>query len=155
VLFRLLWVATKGKRIVPIAHCGKFAISLPTISANDGARRNVVIYECCERADVASRKRNIRLFGARDNAEPEASSISEFLGWNTAFVAVLPFHTAILGVFPRPNFNGPYYCCLMMNSTPFAMRAPANATFIYFDRMRSFRLYRGLGEPCRRGAYEA
>jgi hypothetical protein len=51
-------------------------------------------------------------------------------------VTILPFHNAIFGVLARPNFDSPYYCRLMMNSTPFAMCAPANATFIYFDGMR-------------------
>jgi hypothetical protein len=53
VLFRLLWVAPKGKCIVPIAHCGKVAISIPSISANDRVRRYIVFDKCCERFGIS------------------------------------------------------------------------------------------------------
>jgi hypothetical protein len=67
--FRLLWVSPKDKRIVPIAHCGKVAISLPAVSANDGASRYIVFDKCCERFGIATRKRNICLFDAQRQRE--------------------------------------------------------------------------------------
>jgi hypothetical protein len=135
MLFRLLWVTTEGKRIVLIAEFSKAVVSLPSVSANEGTSRYVVFDKCGECFGIATRKVIIGLFAAGDNAEPEATSISEFLDWNTSFVRVLRFRDAVLGVLARPHFNGANYCCLMMNSTPFTARAAPNATFVYLDGM--------------------
>ena len=116
MLLCLLWVTPEGERIVAITHLSKTVISLPTVSTNDGAYRYIVLDECGECFGIAARKRNIGLFDARDNAEPETPRISEFLGRYAAFVGVLPFRAAILGVLARPNLNGAHYRRLMMNS---------------------------------------
>jgi hypothetical protein len=136
VLFRLLWITPKRERIVPLAHLAQAVIPLPAVSANDGARCYVLLDKCGECFGVAPRKRNISLIDAGDNTETEAPRISEFLGRNAAFVGILPFRTAILGVLARPNFNSTHYHRLMMNSPSFPPRAPANATFVHFDGMR-------------------
>ena len=136
VLFRLFWVTPEGKRIVSVTHLAKPVISLPAVSADDEACRYVVLDECDECFGGATRKRGIRPFDAGDNTEPEATSISEFLGRNAALVGIFPFRAAILGILARPNLNGTHYRRLMMNSPPFTPRAPANATFVYFDGMR-------------------
>ena len=107
VLFRLLWIPPEGKRIMPVANAREIAISLPAVSANDGARRYIVLDECCECVRIATR--NISLFDARYNAKPEAPSISECFDRNAAFMSVLPFRAAILGVLARPNFDGAHY----------------------------------------------
>ena len=129
MLFRLLWVTPKDKRIVFIAHSGKVVISLPAIRANNGARCYVVLNECCKRFRVAPRQRNLCLFDARDNTEPEAPSVSELFGRNAA-------RTPPPRILARPNFNGANDGRLMMNSPSFATRAPANAAFVYFDGVR-------------------
>src|ERR1700732_1077237 len=134
--FRLLWVTPKRERIMPIAHSAKVVIPLPSVSADNGTCRYVVLDECCERFSVAARKRNISLFNARYNAKPKTPGISEFLGRNSAVVAIFPFRTTILGILAGPNFNSADYRSLMMNSSPFASRASTNATFVYFDGMR-------------------
>src|SRR5881227_3865465 len=79
---------------------------------------------------------NIYLVGARDNAEPKTPRISKFLGRNAAFMGILPFRTAILGILAHPNLNSANNRCLMMNAPSFTPCAPANATFVYFDGMR-------------------
>ncbi len=136
VLLCLLRVATKRERIVPIAHSGNVIISLPTISTDNGAAHYIVIYKSGKRFDVAARKRNICLFNARDNSEPEAPRIGEFFGRNALFVGILPFRATIIGVLASPNFDSACYRRLMMNSPSFAPRATANAAFVYFDGMR-------------------
>jgi hypothetical protein len=139
VLFCLLWVTTEGKRVVPVAHCSKVGISLPAVSANNGASRYIVFDKCCERFGIATRKRNICLFDAGDYTEPKTPCVSEFLDRNAAFVGILPFRTAIFGILARPHLNGAYYRRLMMNSPSFTPRARANATFVNFDVSRSGR----------------
>src|SRR2546421_546707 len=114
MLLCLLWVTAEGKRIVPITYFAKPVISMPAVSANDGASRYVVLDECCECFGVATRKRNISLFNVRYNAKPEAPRISEFLGGDAAFVGILPFRPTILGILARPNFNSANYHCLMV-----------------------------------------
>src|SRR2546427_7907945 len=98
MLFRFLWIAAESKRIVFITHSAKVVIPLPTVSANNGASCNVVLDECRERFGIAARKRNIFLFNVRYNAKPEAPPVSEFFGWNAAFVGILPFRTTVLGI---------------------------------------------------------
>ena len=120
----------------PITYFSQVVISMPAVSANDGALRYVVPDKCGERFGVAPRKRRVLLFDAGDNAEPEAASISEFLGRNAAFMGIIPFRTTILGILARPNLDGSNYRHLMMNSPSFTTRAPANATFVHFDGVR-------------------
>ena len=129
MLFRLLWIAPEGKRIVYVIHSSKVVISLPAVSANDRASCYIVFDECCECFRVATRKRNISLFDARDNAEPEAPRISEFLGRNAAY-------TTLPGILACPNFDRADNRRLVMSSPSFATRAPANTAFVYFDGMR-------------------
>ena len=43
MLFRLLWIAPEGKRIVYVIHSSKVVISLPAVSANDGASRYITL----------------------------------------------------------------------------------------------------------------
>jgi hypothetical protein len=95
VLFRLLRVSPERERVVPIANLAKTAVSLPTAGTDDRARRYGILDECGECFGVATRKRNIGLCGAGDNAEPEAARISQFLGRNAAFVGILPFRGAV------------------------------------------------------------
>jgi hypothetical protein len=136
VLFSLLWVTPEGKRIVLVAHLAKAIITLPAVSADNGSRRHIVHDECGECFGIAARKRNICLFHARYNAEPEAAGISEFLSRNASFVGVFPFRATILGVLARPNLNGANYRRLMMDAPSFTPRAATNATFVYLDGMR-------------------
>jgi hypothetical protein len=136
MLLCLIWVAPQRERIVPISHSSNVIISLPAISADNGATRYIFRDEGGKCFDIAARKRNISLFDAGDDAEPEAACISEFLDRNAAFVSIFPFRAAILSILARPNFNSAYYRRLMMNSPSFPPRAAANATFVYFDWMR-------------------
>src|ERR1019366_8564665 len=131
----LLGIATELKCVVPVANLAKAAIPLPAVSADDGVSRYIVLDECGERIGVTTRKRNTGLFDAGDNTESEAPRISEFLGRKAAFVGILPFCAAILGILARPNLNGANHRRLMMNPPSFTPRAPANTTFIYFDWM--------------------
>jgi len=134
MLLCLLRITPERERIMPIAHLAKAAVPLPTVSANGRAYRYIFLDECRKRIGIATRK--IRLSDTGDNAEPESSSISEFLDRNAAFMDILPFRTAILGILARPNLNSANHCRLMMNSPSFPTRSAANATFVNFDGMR-------------------
>ena len=136
VLFRLLWVAAERENIVLITYPAKVIISLPAISADDRAVRHIFRDESSKRLNVATGGRSNYLFHAGNDAEPKAPSISEFLGRNATVMSIFPFHFAIIRILARPNFNSANYRCLMMNSSSFATRAPDNATFVYFDRVR-------------------
>jgi hypothetical protein len=136
MLLCLIRVAPKRESIVSISHSGNVIISLPAISADNGATRYIFRDEGGKCFDVAARKRNICLFDAGDNAEPKTSGISEFLDWYTSFVSIPPFRAMVFGVLARPHFDGANYCSLMMNSPSFTPRSAANATFVYFDGMR-------------------
>jgi len=129
VFFRLPRVAPEDKRTVLVPHGGKTVISLPAVSANDGAGRYIVINKYGECFSITTGKRNICPFDARDNAEPEAPRISEFLGRNAA-------RTTLPGILACPNFDRANNRRLVMSSPSFATRAPANAAFIYLDGMR-------------------
>src|SRR3984893_18315577 len=136
MLFRLLRIAPKRERVMSIPNLAKAAIPMPAVSADGGACRYAVLDEGSKRISIAAGKRIIRLFDAGDNAEPETASISEFLDRNAACVGILPFRTSILCILARLNLNSTGHCSLMMNAPSFATRAAANATFVYFDRMR-------------------
>src|ERR1700736_5118244 len=111
VFLRLFGITPECERIVFVANFAKAVIALPSVSTNDGASGYIVLDECCERFGVAARKRNINLFDAGDNTEPEAPCISEFLSRNAAFVGIFPFRATILGVLTRPHLDGANYGC--------------------------------------------
>jgi len=136
MLLRLLRVPPERERVVPVADLAKTAVSLPAVSTDDRARRYVLLDEYGERIGIATRKRNIGLFGVGDYAEPKTPGISALLDWDTAFVGILPFCATILGALARPHLNSANHRRLMMNSPSFTTRAPANATFVHFDGMR-------------------
>jgi hypothetical protein len=129
VFLRLLRISTEDKRAVLVTHFAKSIISLPAVSANNGASCYVVLDKCGERFSITTGKRNICPFGARDDAEPEAPRISEFLGRNAA-------RTTLPGILACPNFDRANNRRLVMSSPSFTTRAPTNAAFVYFDGMR-------------------
>jgi hypothetical protein len=136
VLLRLLRVTPEREGVMPVAHFAKVAVPLPAVSADNGACRYVFLDECGECIGIATRNRAIRLFGAGDDAESEAPRISEFLDRDAAFVGIFPLCGTTLGILALPDLNSANNRRLMMNSLPFTPRAPANATFVYFDGMR-------------------
>src|SRR5580704_215008 len=135
MLLRLVGITPERERIMSVANLAK-AVSLPAVSANDGACRYVVLDECGKRIGVATRKRSIRQFGAGNDAEPETPGISEFLDRDAAFVGVPPFHGAILSVLAGPHLDSADHRCLMMDAPAFPARATANIAFVYLDGMR-------------------
>ena len=136
VLLCLLWVTPEREHVVPIAHSSKVVISLPAISANNGAWRHIVIDESAKRFDIATRKRRLRLFDAGDDTEPKTPGVSQFFDRNASFVGIPPFRAASLGVLPRPHLDRANYCRLMMGALTFPACTTAYEAFVYLDVVR-------------------
>jgi len=136
VLLCLLWVTPERERVVPVANSGKVVISLPAVSADNGSRRYIIAYESGKRLDVAARKRGLYLSDARDDAEPEPASVSQFLDRGAPFMVVPPLRAASFSVFTRPHLDSTDHCRLMMGALTFATRATAYKAFVYLDGMR-------------------
>jgi len=136
VFLCLLRIAPERENIVLIIYPAKVIISLPTISANNGAGRHIFGDESGKCLDIAARKRSNCLFHARDDAEPKAPSISKFLDRNATFMRIPPLRAASFGVLTHPYLDGTNYRCLMMGAFSLAARSAPYKAFVYLDGIR-------------------
>src|ERR1700675_4909803 len=136
VLLRFLRVPTEREGVVFVANLSKIAVPMPSVRADGGPRRHIILDECSERIGVAARKMILHRSGARYDAETETASVSEYPDRDAAFVSVLPLSGQIIGILARPNLNSADHRCLMMNTLTFATRTAANIAFVNLDRMR-------------------
>jgi hypothetical protein len=115
VFFRLIWIAAERQGAMPIADFIKGVITTPSVSANDGTGRYIVLHESGQSITIAPRN-----IGVRDNTKPETAS-------------VISPTLSVVFIGSRPNLDGANYGRLMVNSLSLAARPAANAALIYLD----------------------
>ena len=140
VRLALVRVAIDGQGLVGVAEVRQALIANPAISADGGARRDVILNESAQLLRSASGGQwvgqHLQLGrDARDNLQAHAAGVDQLLGGDAALVRVLPLGRSVVCVLAGADLDGANHTSLMMHALALTARLAAHVALVNLDRM--------------------